>query len=65
MQEAADPELHYIRLYGGNGNNPSTALSYELPNFAIDAATGQKKDDVQLSYYRYGELSDTPLRMRL
>ncbi|WP_168121364.1 S-layer homology domain-containing protein [Paenibacillus sp. HB172176] len=61
MLEAADPELHYIKLYGGNGSQSSTALSYELPAFAIDAASGERMDDARLSYYRYGELSETPL----
>jgi hypothetical protein len=60
LRAAAKPELVYIIPYSAKGER-KPVLSYKLDSLAIDAVSGDTKDRTNISYYRQGTVSTTPL----
>lgn len=60
LRAGAKPELAYIIPYNANGPR-KPVLSYGLDAFAVDAVSGEPKDQSDVSYYRAGTVSETPI----
>lgn len=60
LRAAAAPQLTYILPYNMQGKR-KPLLSYELQPLAIDAVTGELKEQSDFSYYRAGTVLDTPV----
>lgn len=60
LRATASPELSYLLPYKTQGKR-EPLLSYGLQPIAIDAATGEVKDQSKESYFRGGTVSEKPV----